>query len=401
MNRTRTRPAARPSRRLALILALVLLGGAITVVATARGGTARRAPPTYTTWIWHYEPGVSHAFLSTWREMLATLPADGRVLIATRSPRDAARVCRELGDEWSSDPRLTYVNVRANVTSWARDRYIAVEHRPERRILHQESGRLGARSRGDVFVPLELGNQDPGLQAVAIEHGIDGGDVLQTRDCVFLGAETVERCSRTAGVPPEDLTDELRGLFDRRLVVIHDGRGRVPWPHIDMFLTALDDGVLLLGDPRLALAHWPDRKGQAAAAKLGRFPRRLQEENVAVYDGVARLLREQGFTVHRIPVLHGNKTARNGRQAPLLSWNNVLLDSRADHRVVWLPRYGIASLDEAARRVWEGLGYRVHSIDTTGPIRFHGGLRCLTNVVKTVELKPDQAPFLPPPCGRL
>ncbi len=387
---------------------LVSLAG-LALLAAAIGLTVgirhRAAEPqvTRTTWIWHYTPGIAHEIIPTWREMLETLPEDGRVLIAVRSPRDAASVCRELGSQWSEDERITYVNVRATLSTWARDRYIAVEGHGKRRVLHPSIGVVSGRARGDVFVALEVAKQDTNLLPVELQHNIEGGDVIQTAECVLIGAETVRLCCRKAKIQERAFLDQMREAFGRRPIVVHDGQGRVPWNHLDMYLTVLDDHTLVLGDPRLALAAWPKDVYSTSQleTKVGRFQKRTQEGLVPVYEGIAQNLRGLGFTVHRIPILHGNPERDDRSEAAVVSWNNVLLDGREGRRAVWLPRYGIASLDAAAQRVWSDLGYQVHAIDTSGAICLRGGLRCLTNVVDTVELDSSRAPFLPPPCGQL
>ena len=44
---------------------------------------------------------------------------------------------------------------------------------------------------------------------------------------------------------------------------------------------------------------------------------------------------------------------------PVLTYNNVLIESAGDERTVYLPRYGFRALDEAASKVWSDLGLGV------------------------------------------
>lgn len=67
---------------------------------------------------------------------------------------------------------------------------------------------------------------------------------------------------------------------------------------------------------------------------------------------------------------------------PTLTYNNVLLEQTAEGGSVFLPRYGFGALDESARDVWTGLGFRVHPIDgLTVSAMYGGSLRCCIKVL--------------------
>jgi hypothetical protein len=65
-----------------------------------------------------------------------------------------------------------------------------------------------------------------------------------------------------------------------------------------------------------------------------------------------------------------------------VTYNNVLIDDRADGRHVMVPQYGVPELDAAGRAVWEGLGFVVHPIDVSRLYVHGGALRCVAAVVR-------------------
>lgn len=72
-----------------------------------------------------------------------------------------------------------------------------------------------------------------------------------------------------------------------------------------------------------------------------------------------------------------------GRAAyPMLTYNNVLVEEDARGRVVYLPRYGWAAMDESARQAWESLGFATRPIDgLTISAMYGGALRCAVKVL--------------------
>lgn len=67
----------------------------------------------------------------------------------------------------------------------------------------------------------------------------------------------------------------------------------------------------------------------------------------------------------------------------MLTYNNVLVESRAEGGRVYLPRYGWPALDNAARQTWEALGFMTRPIDgLTISAMYGGALRCAVKVLK-------------------
>ena len=60
----------------------------------------------------------------------------------------------------------------------------------------------------------------------------------------------------------------------------------------------------------------------------------------------------------RAPALVSNLEGKEIR-FPILTYNNVLLETRNEQNIVYLPQYGLNTLDQAACTNWESLGYLV------------------------------------------
>jgi hypothetical protein len=60
-----------------------------------------------------------------------------------------------------------------------------------------------------------------------------------------------------------------------------------------------------------------------------------------------------------------------------------LSETKETGPVVFLPRYGLEALDEAAASVWRDLGFAVHPVDgLTNSAMYGGSLRCCVKVIR-------------------
>jgi len=111
------------------------------------------------------------------------------------------------------------------------------------------------------------------------------------------------------------------------------------------------------------------------------------------FDALARTLQERGFEVRRVPFLQtwtngddvespSERPFRSVLDYPVLTYNNVLVETRADRKFVYLPQYGLDALDRAARERWQTMGYDVIPIRgfTTSAL-YGGALRCSVKVL--------------------
>ena len=66
----------------------------------------------------------------------------------------------------------------------------------------------------------------------------------------------------------------------------------------------------------------------------------------------------------------------------MLTYNNVLLEAFGGTQTVYLPRYGLQALDDAARSAWTDAGFTPVAIDGLATSAMYGGaLRCSVKVL--------------------
>jgi hypothetical protein len=174
-------------------------------------------------------------------------------------------------------------------------------------------------------------------------------------------------------------------LAGREYVLVGDEHGEVPWCHVDMYLTPIDEDTVLVASPRLGLELTGEACDEDAdpmtdpglgAACLADM---LQER----FDAVVTLLADHGYRVRRVPALV------NVADEWMVTYNNVLIDDRSDRRTVYVPIYGLPVLDEVAVAIYIGLGFDVRTVDVSNVFASGGALRCVVNV--TQRRPPDIA----------
>ena len=91
---------------------------------------------------------------------------------------------------------------------------------------------------------------------------------------------------------------------------------------------------------------------------------------------VAEDLRRQGFEVVKIPLV----PLADG--LTYITYNNVLLERRPGSGLhVYMPHFGIPTLDALGRAAYEARGITVHEVDVSRIYRHNGTVRCLFNVL--------------------
>ena len=278
---------------------------------------------------------------------------------------------------------VTVVEIDRPISVWARDRHIA---------------RCDALSfeTGTSFVPVDAGwysdckiNELESHRAMAatrlvpdlMPHAIhlEGGNVIGNGRHVFIGANVFDENESS----PDSLLSLLTDIAGRPVVVIGDDRGEVPWGHVDMYLTPIDDQTILVA------STWSGRAAlleESASGAPPLFELNEQIEPAGVIgpclDQIAARLESEGYIVHRLPGLLGVDEW-------MVTYNNVLIDHRGDDRRVFMPVYGISALDARARETYERLGFEVCPVDVSQVFRNGGAVRCIVNVTRRC---PDDMP---------
>jgi hypothetical protein len=315
----------------------------------------------------HYAPKADRVALGVWKQLFAVLPASVEVEVEVAEPADFDRLLAEL----AGTPNLTRLHpvvVGAPITTWARDRYAALDNSTilaPPRVEAAFADRVGD-ARSPAAISTALYHRQPQVASFAFE----GGDLAATPRFVFADANLAARnLGRGGDVDRAAIEQELHHRLSQELIWLGDKPGEVPQHHIMMYMMPLDDTTVAVGDVRAGmelLAHEP------AGDTLD-----LDEAEPAAkrFDRAAELLAARGFHVVRVPAL-----VLDGAGS-YVTYTNALFDRRGDQRIVYLPTYALPTLDLAAQEFYEGLGFEVHPIDVSPIYKLNGSLGCLVNVL--------------------
>jgi N-dimethylarginine dimethylaminohydrolase len=244
-------------------------------------------------------------------------------------------------------------------------------------LLSPPSSQIPADRVGDLGVPQALVKATPGAVAETLQMFFEGGNLLFTNQRILVGRNLVEAEMQRSSHSELDVLATLQSTFGREPLVLGVDAA-MPHEHLDMYLTVIDDHTVLLADPKRGADYIGEvtRLGLDAALLPGanRWTAQAQLRLRSIYETLASQLRHHGFTVHRLPVVHGDETV-------MLTWNNALIESRQGQRHAYVPVYGLPILDQEAIATYQRLGCRVWPIDVSR-IAIHGGtVRCVTNVL--------------------
>lgn len=380
----------------------------VCVVNSARQAILRNAPLV---------TAVVNALPS--RTRVTILASDPRAFIVARNP-DPQRV------------RLLDLPGDSAFTIWPQDPFVVLTDQDGRRVLLESAEFERA---DDRLIARRLADEG-GYQRRTSRWVFEGGNIVVGTRHAFVGANTIRHNALRSRVSDEEVVRGLQEEFGRPILVL----GPVPQPigHIDMAVTPLDAGRLMVADPawgaRLAgeqLAADPQAvtafeqsceqyyfgdpqvtvlydhesrpiprprvSGLTAAAAA-------DTQRIAVHlDTLAKKLGQYGYQVHRVPFLFRSSeeelaatrpgsapaTAPAARPAardlayPCLTYNNVLMEVGTDGHTVYLPQYGWPAFDQAAVKAWQDAGYRVVRVEGLAVSSMYGGsLRCCAKVLK-------------------
>jgi len=334
------------------------------------------------TWILHFDGEMRVACLPTYRELLAELPKSAKIIVGATTAEDVREFREEMGLAEAPDPRVAFVEAGDWVSGWARDRYILFAKDGKECLFEPRRDAVSPKRLGDLGVARELKRIEPDLVVIESDLAIEGGNLLFTPQEIIAGPAVLED-----NVAPEeggggDARAHIEEVFGRRLVVTTDEGSPLAREHVDMYLAVAGPRTLLLGDPRAALDA--AEKGEELR-RFGRFPREKQLALADEYDKIAAHLKEEGFEVKRLPILHAEDHV-------ILTWTNAVVETCDGKRRVYMPRYGLKRLDQAAQDAWSALGCEPVPITAEALIVLGGGVRCVTNTRRDAvppEAKPD------------
>jgi N-dimethylarginine dimethylaminohydrolase len=367
---------------LGVVLGLAISMGLLCVDHVSVGKSSMRAGPLLSDCdgalrqaVIHYTPEVADVVIPTYRAFLRQLPAEVTVQAVCPDRKAYDDLLARVG---ATDCRLSPVIVGHPMTTWSRDRWLALG------ACGAESTLLLCPRREDgaaVWPAREGDERIAGDLAAALGSSVasrrsdlyfDGGDFAADGETVFVRPAVLFRNLQRTVESRQELLDQLAAMLKRRVVLFQDA----PDHHLSMYMMPIGNHTVLLGDPRLAerlLAGSPARS--AVDDYLPGGPD-FSEATAERFDAVAAQCQAAGYRVVRIPVAPGV----DGRT--YITYLNAILDERDGHHIVYMPTFGPADvLNRAAAEVWTGLGFEVRSVDCTASSRHFGALHCLVNIL--------------------
>jgi len=321
----------------------------------------------------------------TYRDLLRQLPADVIVHVVCPGRADFDDLTRRVGPVKC---RLSPILVGHAITAWSRDRWLALAPAAAGRPTVLLAPR--AEDLADHW-PARLGDQrvaadiaataGPAVVSRRSRLYFDGGDFVADRRTVFVTSAVLMRNLQKTVATRAELLKTLTDLLGRQVVLLPE---EAPEHHAGMYMMPAGDRTVLVGDPgrarEILLAAGrlsADTSDEPAEPLCPPGGDDFSEATQARFDAVASCCAAAGYRVVRVPVVPG----RDGRT--YLSYLNVILDSRAGRRRVYMPVYRhAAELNAAATSVWQSLGYEVAPVDCSAAYTHFGSLRCLVNVLR-------------------
>lgn len=334
------------------------------------------------------------------------LPGRARILILANDP-SAFLVS---GDPVEGRVEFLALPSAASFTIWPQDPFVVLTRANRGYMLLASSG---FDRDDDRLIVQELADH-LGYRRRTSKLSFEGGNITADGEHVYIGADTIRFNALKLELPDMEVARMFEREFGRSVIVL--GPQPQPVAHIDMVFTPLGDRRVLIADPDWgadlagrelekspqAIMHFeaaceayffgdpgileipmegraslqPPRMAGATSRAIA-DSRRIADH----LDALADQLVERGFEAHRVPFLFAQgKDDEAGY--PCLTYNNVVVEDHPAGRTVYLPRYGLLSLDEAAGGVWRRLGYDVKTVTgLTISAMYGGSLRCCLKVV--------------------
>jgi hypothetical protein len=232
------------------------------------------------------------------------------------------------------------------------------------------------------IVPAIVAAASTEFQTKEIPIAFDAGDFTVAGKRVLFDANLWER-NRGRGYPSAAaFKARMSSLVGRDVVMLGANGGDVPRHHMSMYMAALDNNTMLVGDPTWGskLVGPGFQPGEKNAETGSLFVADESAETQARFDRAAHDLELAGYKVVRIPTIaFDDKT--------YFAYTNGIYETRDGKKIAWVPAFTdgddplVADLDTAARTVYESLGYEVRPVTVRRLYPSHGTIGCVVNVL--------------------
>ncbi len=337
----------------------------------------------------HYDPYWTEYIAGTYEGLFNVLGPDVRILVLCPTEEACGTFYTDWGARAGARGRtLQVISVGRPITLWARDRCIArIDVRtglPAPSLIPASLSEYTYDKRNELLLPNLIARRGGRPGAVRCALHLEGGNVVANSSRAFVGANVVAENADWCPDPAR-LESLLRENLGRPVVMVSDGSGRVPWSHLDMYLTPIDDRTVLVASSEDVLCLLAGRDTCDPLLASGNalwMEAALTQHNSEILEAVADRLEAAGYRVVRMPAV------LDPAEEWMVTYNNVLMERRGGRRIVYMPTYDIPLLDEEAERVYRRLGFTVQRVDVSGVYSCGGALRCMVNVASRGGWRP-------------
>ena len=196
----------------------------------------------------HYVEEAADTVVPTYRDFLGQLPADVTVSVVCPRPETFDDLVSRIGPV---ECRLSPVVVSHAMTTWSRDRWLALGPSPGGRMLLLAPRGKTRPACGPRGRPTDCGRS--GRRARPRRGGPHQRPVLRRRRLHGRRRDGLRAAGRAAAEPAthgghaEELVARLESILQRRVILFDDA----PDHHVGMYLMPVGDRTVLVADPRL------------------------------------------------------------------------------------------------------------------------------------------------------
>lgn len=339
--------------------------------------------------VMHYVAELEPTFSATYTDFLRALPRETHVVMVIKRGQRAHldAFLTKIGVGAALTPRMRVVELDVPLGIWSKDRALVLappgasaDAPIELVVPPRTKPGEGSRMADWDIVPSLASALPASFTVRQIPVAFDAGDFAVAGKRVLFDVNLFARNRARSYRSPQELRERLTGLFGRDVVMLGSAVGDVPRHHMSMYMAALDGGTALVGDPE-AGARLVGRDfvpGEVSPETGEKLRADFSPATVARFERAAADLRAAGFSVVRIPTVPFDDRT-------YFAYTNGVYETRAGRRTAWMPTFGVPAIDDAARAVYERLGWTVIPISARAVYAQHGTIGCMVNVVSRGE----------------
>jgi hypothetical protein len=277
--------------------------------------------------------------------------------------------------------RTSVVESPGPITTWSKDRALVTwapgAGKPALLIAPSEPSKQWAERHNDWLTVQSLARWSSGrFKADIVPLDFDAGDFIVDHGTVIVDTNLLEKNKHRGIGDVTELRKRLVAWLHAPVIVLGKEPGDTPRHHIAMYMTPLQEKVVLVGDPKAARAIVGDpfEPGDPSGDTGEPLRADFSDEMTNRFEFAAREMASHGYRVVRIPnIPFDHKT--------YMAYSNGVFETRGGKNVAYMPVYGVDAVDRAAREVYEKLGWQVHTVRVKTVYPFHGTIGCLVNVL--------------------